>query len=129
MIAKERAASDHWAFTPPQRHEAPAVRDAQWPSRPHDTFVLQRIEEAQLEPNPVADPRTLLRRLSFDLTGLPPNPDEVTAFDKAFRENPDTSLAGHGSGSTSPATPRTKPISWATTANFSIPTRGSIGIG
>jgi hypothetical protein len=92
LIAKERAASDHWAFTPPQRHEAPAVRDAQWPSRPHDTFVLQRIEEAQLEPNPVADPRTLLRRLSFDLTGLPPNPDEVTAFDKAFRENPDTSL-------------------------------------
>lgn len=85
-------ASDHWAFTAPQHHEAPANKDAQWPSRPHDNFVLKRIEEAGLEPNPPADSRTLLRRLSFDLTGLPPNPDEVLAFDKAFRANPDASL-------------------------------------
>lgn len=92
VMAKEKTKADHWAFTLPQRHEAPAVRDTQWSSRPHDAFILKKIEKAGLAPNPPADPRNLLRRLSFDLNGLPPTPEEVTAFKKAFRENPDTSL-------------------------------------
>ena len=91
-MAKKKTASDHWAFTLPQRHETPAVRDTQWPSRPHDVFILKKIEESGLEPNPPADQRTLLRRLSFDLTGLLPTPEEAAAFEKAFRVNPDASL-------------------------------------
>ncbi len=87
-MAKEKTKADHWAFTLPQRHEAPAVRDTQWSSRPHDAFILKKIEKAGLAPNPPADPRNLLRRLSFDLNGLPPTPEEVTAFKKAFGENP-----------------------------------------
>ena len=91
-VAKKKTVADHWAFTLPQRHEIPLVRDTTWSSRPHDVFILKKIEETGLAPNPPADPRTLLRRISFDLTGLPPTPVEVEAFGKAFRDDPDVSL-------------------------------------
>jgi len=92
VVAKEQTVVDHWAFTLPQRHETPPVRDAQWSSRAHDVFILKKIEETGLEPNPPAGPSTLLRRLSFDLTGLPPTPEEMAAFDQAFQKDPEASL-------------------------------------
>lgn len=70
----------HWAYEPPTRPELPAVRDAEWPRNEIDAFILARLEEAGLDPAPEADRETLLRRLSFDLTGLPPSPEEVDAF-------------------------------------------------
>ena len=69
-----------WAFQPPRAHPAPPVRDAAWPARKIDAFLLARLEEAGLAPSPEADRRTLIRRVTFDLIGLPPTPEEVEAF-------------------------------------------------
>ena len=71
---------EHWAFVPPERPKLPLVRRKPWPRNAIDTFVLQRLEQESLEPSPEADQRTLLRRLSFDLRGLPPTPAEVQRF-------------------------------------------------
>ena len=70
----------HWAFVPPQRPAMPAVRNEKWARNPIDRLVLARLEREGLKPSPEADRATLLRRLSFDLTGLPPTTAEVDAF-------------------------------------------------
>ncbi|MCC7065051.1 MAG: DUF1549 domain-containing protein, partial [Planctomycetes bacterium] len=70
----------HWAFLAPERPVAPKVANAAWARNPIDGFVLAGIEAAGLQPTAEADRRTLARRLSLDLTGLPPAPDEVEAF-------------------------------------------------
>jgi hypothetical protein len=69
-----------WAFQPPADPPPPEVRDETWPISPVDRFVLAGLESAGLAPAPPADKRTLLRRATFDLTGLPPAPDEMDAF-------------------------------------------------
>jgi hypothetical protein len=75
----------HWAYTAPVRREPPEVRRRDWPRNAIDRFVLERLERESLEPSKEADRLTLLRRVSYDLTGLPPTPAEVDAFlaDKA----------------------------------------------
>src|SRR5262245_46167274 len=73
-------AAGHWAFQPPIRPPLPAVRDEAWARNPIDRFVLARLEERGLRPSPEAERVTLLRRLSLDLLGLPPDPREVEAF-------------------------------------------------
>jgi len=70
----------HWSFTVPQRAPLPAVHDAAWPRHAVDHFVLARLEKAGLEPAPQADRYTLIRRVSLDLTGLPPTPEQADAF-------------------------------------------------
>jgi nucleotide-binding universal stress UspA family protein len=70
----------HWAFQPVQKPAVPAVRNASWVRSPVDNFVLARLEAAGLQPNPAADKRTLIRRVTFDLTGLPPTEPEVQRF-------------------------------------------------
>jgi len=70
----------HWSYIRPTRPSPPAVKDADWPLSPVDAFVLARIEKEGLAPSPEAERRELLRRLSFDLAGLPPTPEEVRAF-------------------------------------------------
>ena len=70
----------HWSFIAPQRPEPPAVERGDWVRNPIDAFVLARLERAGLAPSPEADRATLIRRLSLDLTGLPPTPAEVDAF-------------------------------------------------
>jgi hypothetical protein len=70
----------HWSFIPPQRLTAPQVKNAAWVRNPIDQFVLSRLEAAGLEPAPEADRHTLVRRLSLDLTGLPPSPEIVESF-------------------------------------------------
>jgi hypothetical protein len=77
----------HWAFQPPGRPPVPSVRNISWPRNPLDYFILARLEQEGIEPAPVADRTTLLRRLSFDLLGLPPSREDVRAFlaDKAPR--------------------------------------------
>ena len=69
-----------WPFKPPQRPAVPSVLDASWVKNPIDAFILSRLEEANLRPSPPADKRTLLRRITFDLTGLPPTFEEIGAF-------------------------------------------------
>ena len=69
-----------WSFIPPRRPAAPAVRDEKWVRNPIDRFILARLEREGLHPSAEADKATLLRRVSLDLTGLPPTPAEVDDF-------------------------------------------------
>ncbi|MFM8984839.1 MAG: DUF1553 domain-containing protein [Planctomycetia bacterium] len=70
----------HWSFIPPVRPALPAVKDEKWVRTPIDRFILGRLEAAGLAPAPEADRRTLARRVTLDLTGLPPEPAVVEAF-------------------------------------------------
>src|SRR6185503_4038422 len=70
----------HWAYVPPKRHEAPRVAMGSWPRNAIDNFVLARLEREGLIPSPPADKVTLLRRVSLDLTGLPPTTAETESF-------------------------------------------------
>ncbi len=79
-VAEGAQYEPHWSFIAPVRPVVPAVKDAKWARNPIDRFILARIEQAGLKPAPEADRRTLARRLSLDLTGLPPAPAEVEAF-------------------------------------------------
>ncbi|MBX9655034.1 DUF1553 domain-containing protein [bacterium] len=79
-IAEGAEYQPHWSFIAPVRPAVPAVKDASWPKNPIDSFILARIEAAGLTPTPEADRHTLARRLSLDLRGLPPTPEEVNEF-------------------------------------------------
>lgn len=70
----------HWAFQPVRKPDVPAVKDAAWARSPVDDFVLAKLEAAGLHPNALADKRTLIRRVTFDLTGLPPTEPEIQRF-------------------------------------------------
>jgi hypothetical protein len=70
----------HWAFIPPTRPVLPEVKNKAWVKNPIDAFVLARLEREGLQPSPEADRATLLRRVSFDLTGLPPTLKELDDF-------------------------------------------------
>ena len=74
--------TEHWAFTAPVRRDPPLVQKQDWARNPIDRFVLAKLEASSLSPAPEADRRTLARRVSFDLTGLPPEPKVVDAFVK-----------------------------------------------
>ncbi|MFM8572143.1 MAG: PSD1 and planctomycete cytochrome C domain-containing protein [Pirellula sp.] len=74
------AQSKHWAFQPIRNPEIPSVRQADWPRDQIDTFVLEKLEQAALSPAPDADRRTLIRRLSLDLLGLPPDDAQIAHF-------------------------------------------------
>ncbi|TWU04334.1 PSD1 and planctomycete cytochrome C domain-containing protein [Stieleria varia] len=88
--AKQHAATDafdlrerfetHWSWRAPVRQELPSVRDSQWPTQPLDHFILSALESAKLRPATDADRRTWIRRVTFDLTGLPPTLAEIDAF-------------------------------------------------
>jgi hypothetical protein len=71
---------EHWAFVKPVRPALPEVKDKNWPKNEIDRFVLWRLEEQGLKPSPEADRVTLIRRVTMDLTGLPPTLEEVNAF-------------------------------------------------
>ena len=70
----------YWAYQPPREVSPPAVQNSTWGAAPIDRFVLAQMEAHGLTPAPPADKRTLIRRVTFDLTGLPPTPEEVDAF-------------------------------------------------
>ena len=71
---------EHWSFIPPTRPSMPPLPDADWPKNTIDHFILARLQSAGLRPSSQTDKRTLIRRLTFDITGLPPTPEEVDAF-------------------------------------------------
>src|SRR5215472_15187418 len=88
----------HWAFVAPVSPTVPEVRNPQWARNPIDRFVLARLEREGLKPAAEADRATLLRRLSFDITGLPPTTAEIDAFladpsPKAYEKQVDRLLA------------------------------------
>ncbi|HEX4069783.1 MAG TPA: DUF1549 domain-containing protein, partial [Planctomycetaceae bacterium] len=73
--------NEHWSLVPPKRPAVPRVTAADWPRNAIDGFVLSRLEHEGLSPSPPADKATLIRRATLDLTGLPPTPGEVDAFE------------------------------------------------
>ena len=75
-----KAKNSHWAFVPPRQPPVPKVRDHSWVRNPIDAFVLARLESEGVKPSPEADRVTLIRRLTLDLIGLPPTPEEVNQF-------------------------------------------------
>ncbi len=70
----------HWALLPPSRPQPPSVKSRAWPRNPIDAFVLARLEKEGVAPSPEAEKTTLIRRVTLDLTGLPPTPTEVERF-------------------------------------------------
>jgi mono/diheme cytochrome c family protein len=80
VLAADKSAADWWSLQPLRRPAVPAVKDRDWGKTPIDAFILSTLEEKELTPSPPAEKATLLRRVAFDLTGLPPTPDEIDAF-------------------------------------------------
>jgi hypothetical protein len=79
-IAAGAAYQPHWSFIPPQRPQPPLVKNPAWVRNPVDAFILDKLEKQGLQPAPEADRSALARRVSLDLTGLPPDPADVEAF-------------------------------------------------
>lgn len=79
-VAQGAVYEAHWAYIPPQQAPAPSVKEADWVRNPVDAFVLQGLEARGIAPSPEADRLTQIRRLSLDLTGLPPTPDDIDVF-------------------------------------------------
>src|SRR5438132_10686368 len=75
-----QAKKDHWAWQPPATVVPPAVRDPSWVKNPIDAFILAKIEATGIRPAPPATREQLIRRVTFDLIGLPPTPEEIDAF-------------------------------------------------
>ncbi len=75
------AARDHWAFQPIRQPDIPVVKNVERVATPVDAFIVAKLEAAGIAPSPLADRRTLIRRATFDLHGLPPTPAEVAAFE------------------------------------------------
>jgi hypothetical protein len=80
--AINKKAAEHWAFQPMKKPEIPSVKNARWVQTPVDAFVLAKLETKHMHPSAKADKRTLIRRASFGLTGLPPTPEEVREFEE-----------------------------------------------
>ena len=76
--------ASHWAFQAPQSHDLPTVTETSWPRNGIDLFLLAKLEQAGLQPVPPASPRVLVRRIYFDLIGLPPTLSQVDQFVKAY---------------------------------------------
>jgi hypothetical protein len=78
--SKRNRDPNHWAFNPPTEVAVPPVQNSAWPQSDLDRFILARLESSGVVPAPKADKRALIRRVTFDLTGLPPTPEEISAF-------------------------------------------------
>jgi hypothetical protein len=90
---RTEAARHHWAYQPLHPVAEPPVQNAEWARTPIDRFVLARLEAAGLEPSGRASPRQLIRRVTFDLIGLPPTPEEVREFSAAAARDSAAALA------------------------------------
>jgi hypothetical protein len=87
-IAEGAKWEKHWSFIPPERAPLPQVSDAKWPRNAIDRFVLSRLDHEGLHPSPEADRTRLIRRVTLDLTGLPPTPAEIDAYLNDNSSNP-----------------------------------------
>ncbi len=88
-----RAKQEFWAYQPPLSPALPVVAAEEWPRRELDRFVLSSLEEAQLTPAADAESHQVLRRLCYDLIGLPPSPEQATAFAQSWKKQPDRAIA------------------------------------
>src|SRR5205823_4007765 len=82
IAEQNRGSADWWSFRPIRRPPLPAVFQANWVRNPIDAFVLARLESAHLRPATECDRRTWIRRVTLDLVGLLPTPEEIDAFQR-----------------------------------------------
>jgi hypothetical protein len=80
---------EHWCWQPVVNSPAPAVKDSAWPRTDADRFILAKLEEKGLKPAPDADAATLIRRVTFAITGLPPTAEQIEKFTREFGDTPD----------------------------------------
>jgi len=80
LTGLSQKARDHWAYKPVVKPVVPEVKNKVWVHNPIDSFVLAKLESVGLQPNPTTNPESLLRRIHYDLVGLPPVADKVRAF-------------------------------------------------
>ncbi len=96
LVLKEKAKADKtfWAFQPILNAEPPSVSDApaEWRANPIDRFIFAQLAKKNLKPNAPAEPRAFIRRATFDLTGLPPTPEEVEAFCQSVIRDPQSAI-------------------------------------
>jgi hypothetical protein len=92
-IAEGAVWPKHWSFTSLRQPESPRVNDADWGKHPIDAFVLAKLEAAGVAPSPEADAVTLIRRLFYDLAGLPPTPEQVAAYRAVIEADREAGLA------------------------------------
>ena len=85
----------HWAFITPTKVEIPTVKNKSWTRNPIDNFVLARLENAHLKPNPQANREALIRRVAFDLSGLPPTLEEIDTFLTDKQDNAYETMVDH----------------------------------
>ena len=86
------AATNHWAFRAPIRSATPSVQAGNWPRSSTDKFILARLEKAKLTPNPDAEAQVLLRRICFDLIGLPPSREQMQRWTRRLQQDVDEAL-------------------------------------
>ncbi|TWU05779.1 Planctomycete cytochrome C [Stieleria varia] len=86
-------AKEHWAFRPPRDTVPPVASNKKWNESTIDRFVFAKLKDHGITPSPIADTRTLCRRLHFDLIGLPPSSAQITEFQAAFEQNADSAIA------------------------------------
>src|SRR5439155_12684292 len=79
-VRNSKPAALHWSFRPVKLPPVPVVKNRRWVKTPVDAFILAELEQRGMKPAPPASRETLIRRATFDLTGLPPTPDEIDAF-------------------------------------------------
>lgn len=91
-IAEGAEYESHWSFQPVENSKTPRVKNSDLVKNGIDPFILSRVEEANLEPSPQADPHTLIRRLSLDLVGLLPDPKRVESFVEEFQKDDDAAV-------------------------------------
>jgi len=93
-IAQGAEYEQHWSFIPPAKAELPTLAGEfqAWIKNPVDAFAAAKLAEIGMRPNPVEDPRRFLRRLTFDLTGLPPTPGDLDAFEAAWESDQDAAV-------------------------------------
>lgn len=89
----EKAKQDFWAYQAPERSGPPEVENSEWVSTPVDQFVLAKLEQSELLPAGDAQAYKVLRRLCFDLLGLPPTPDQIDYFKRMWKKNPEDAVS------------------------------------
>ncbi len=88
----QQARETFWAYQHPQDHPTPRVTNDSWPKTKVDHFILEKLESEGLRPASDAEPHQILRRLCFDLIGLPPTPDQIAYFAEQYRKHPDEAI-------------------------------------
>ncbi len=104
----EKRKREAWAFQPIKPRQVPAVKDAAWVKTPIDAFIAAKLDAKNIKPSAQADPRALIRRVYFDLTGLPPTAEQVEAFVAATRQEAQALQQTSGSGKSEIPNPKSE---------------------